>query len=633
MRITPEARRALNRAGFSRRDFLRGAGALIVTYSAAPLDRLAFAQGQFGTRVQAVDPRQLDSWIAVGADGMVTAHTGKVELGQGIYTAQMQLVAEELSVPLSRVRLIQADTSITPDQGTTSGSQSTPVNFNQESLALAGATARDALTRLASERLGVAADQLVVSDGVISVRSDSSKRVTYGELVAGRKFNLPLSEGAKRKSPREWKVLGTSAPRTDMIAMATGRFEFVHNVRVPGMLHGRVVRPASVGATVVNVDESSVSDVPGVVKVVVKNNFVGVVAEKQWQAIQAANKLKVNWAPGAALPTQKGFYESLRTLPAREAIIADSKDVDETLARSTRVFKSTYLHPYQMHGSIGTSCAVADVSNGKVTLWSPTQSAWPLRSGTAMLLGLAPENVRVIFTRGSGCYGINGADTVSYDAALLSQAAGRPVRVQLSRKDEMAWENYGNAYVIDQRIGVGADGGIAAWDYKAWFTSLGGRPQYERPGNVITGTLAGFEPVVITARRATDPEAFDNGSNAAPSYVTGCVGGEVWRHGHDQERADSGEHGAVAVLHGSASIPFAPPEHVCARVLSGRSRRRAESRSGGVSTAAPEGRAAHGVCARGRQSRRMGGASFAAPQPGGDRSGARSGHGVRALRG
>jgi CO/xanthine dehydrogenase Mo-binding subunit len=524
MKMTPEAQNAMDQAGFSRRDFLKGSGALIVSFASISVD--ALAQGPFDTRVQAVDPRQLDSWIAVDASGMVTAHTGKAELGQGMFTAQSQLVAEELSVPLARVKLVQCDTSVTPDQGTTSGSQSTPVNFNDANLALAAATAREALVALAAERLGVPAAQLAAVDGVVSVRGDGARRVSYGELVAGRKFNVPLNTQARRKPAAEWKVLGTSAPRLDMTAMVTGQFEFVQNVRLPGMLHGRVVRPASVGATVARVDESSVRDVPGLVQVVVKKNFVGVVAETQWQAIQAASRLKVDWTPGPALPSQRTFYDHMRTLPRRDAMVVNSKDVDETLGKATKVFKSTYFHPYQMHGSIGTSCAVADVRDGKATIWSPTQSAWPLRSGASIVLGLKPEDVRVIFTRGAGCYGINGADTVSYDAALLSQAVGRPVRVQLSRRDEMAWENFGNAYVIDQQLGVGPDGTILAWDYEAWFASLGGRPQYERPGNVITGTLAGFEPVVIAARAAAEPKEFDNGANAAPSYVTGAVGGE-----------------------------------------------------------------------------------------------------------
>jgi CO/xanthine dehydrogenase Mo-binding subunit len=512
----------------SRRDFLKSSGALIVSFSslAACAEELAFAQGPFATQDQRV-ARQLDSWLAIAADGRVTAYTGKCELGQGIFTVQMQLVAEELSVPLSRVTLIQCDTSVSPDQGTTSGSQSTPTNFNEANLAQACATAREALLRLAAGRLAVPVEQLTVVDGVVGVQGDASRWIGYGELVGGKKFNLTVNPEAKRKPANQWTILGKPAGRVDMASMATGQFEFVHNVRLPGMLHGRVVRPSAVGATLVGVDEGSIRSLPGVVKVVVRKNFVGVVAEKPWQAIQAAEKLKVTWTAGTGLPGRAGFYAQLRSQPSRDSLLVNSKDVDQRLAQAEQVLKATYLHPFQMHASMGSSCAVADVKAGKATIWSPTQSAYPTRNGSALLLGLPPADVRVIFTRGSGCYGINGADTVSYDAALLSQAVGKPVRVQLSRKDEMAWENYGMAFAVDQRVGIDASGTIVAWDYEGWSASLGGRPGYDRPGNVITGQLAGFETAPFTPRSpAPEPGgSFNNNSNAAPSYVAGCVGG------------------------------------------------------------------------------------------------------------
>jgi nicotinate dehydrogenase subunit B len=510
----------------SRRDFIRASGALIVSFSSARvLEPLVLGQGQFGTRASHIDPRQLDSWIAVNADDTVTAYTGKCELGQGMLTAQTQLVADELSCPIERVHIVQCDTESTPDQGTTSGSQSTPTNFNEENLALAAATAREALLGLAATRLGVSVNQLTASEGAITVKGDASKRVTYGQLVGGRKFALTLNRTAKRKPPSEWTVLGKPVPRVDMLALATGRFEFVHNVRVPGMLHGQVVRPPAVGATVVNVEEASVRGLPGVVKVVVRKNFVGVVTEKPWQAIQAAAALKVQWTPGSTLPSPSALHEWMRKQPSRDALVVDSGDIERTLTNAPTVLKATYLHPYQMHGSIGTSCAVADVRSDAATVWSPTQSAYPTRSGVATLTGLPLEKVRVIFTRGSGCYGINGADTVSFDAALLSQAVGKPVRIQLTRKDEMAWENYGLAYVIDQRIGLDREGTIVAWDYDAWLPSLGGRPGYDAPGNVVTGSLVGFEPAGVTPRAATPPTgALRNGSNAAPSYIAGCIG-------------------------------------------------------------------------------------------------------------
>lgn len=509
----------------SRRDFLKTSGALIVGFSVGGNH---IASAQFGGPVGGSPPlNQLDSWIAIAADGSVTAYSGKEELGQGISVAQTQLVAEELCVPFERVRLIYCDTALTPDQAYTSGSQSHPANFNHSNLAQAGATAREALLRMASERLGMPVDRLTVKDGVISVKSDPSRKAAYGELIGGKQFRLTLDPKAKRKDPREWTVLGKPVPRPDLPAIVTGQFEFVHNVRVPGMLHGRVVRPPAVGATLVSVDESSVRDVPGLVKVIVKKNFVGVVAEKPWQAMQAASKLKVNWTAGTGLPRQADFPEHLRNQKlTRDTLLVDSRDVEEKLSQAATVLKATYFHPYQMHGSVGSSCAVADVQGDKATLWSPTQAVWYQRSATAMLLGLKPENVHVIFRRGSGCYGLNGADTVTYDAALLSQAAGKPVRVQLTRKDEMAWENYGNAFLMDERAGLDAQGNIMAWDHEAWSPGLGNRPGTNRPGNVITGFLAGFEPDAFNPLSpAPPPRRFSNNSNGVPSYLAGQIDG------------------------------------------------------------------------------------------------------------
>jgi CO/xanthine dehydrogenase Mo-binding subunit len=495
---------------------------MVVGFSARGVaDLAAQAPGFNGTGSNA-----LDSWIAIAADGNVTVYTGKCELGTGLYTAQAQLIAEELCVPLNRVKLIQCDTALTPDQGTTSGAQSHPTNFNQANLAQACATAREALTKLASTRLAVSADLLDVKDGVVSVKSNASQKVTYGELIGGKKFNLSLDSTAKRKPASEWTILGKPIPRLDIPAMATGQFEYVHNVRVPGMLHGQVVRPPAIGATVMSVDESSVRNLPGVVKVVVKKNFVGVVAEKPWQAIQAAAKLKVEWSAGTALPKQSGFHEFMRSQKqTRDTLQVNAKDVDAKISSAPKVVKATYRYPYQMHGSFASSCAVADVQAGSATIWSATQAVFPLRSSAAMVLGLRAQDVHVIFKMGSGCYGCNSADTVSYDAAILSQAVAKPVRVQLSRKDEMISENYGYAFLIDEKAGVGADGTILAWDHEAWSPVYGNRPGANQPGNVLTGMLAGFEPAAFAPRSpAPEPANFANNSNATPSYYRGGTG-------------------------------------------------------------------------------------------------------------
>jgi len=508
----------------SRREFLKGCGALIVSFSAASLTQMsASGQGQFETHSSDIDPAKLDSWLAVGADGIITAYTGKCDFGQGIFTAQTQLVAEELCVPITRVKLIECDTSVTPDQGTTSGSQSTPTNFNSENLALAAATAREALLSMAAEKLGESVDDLTLADGVITGKS--GRQIKYEDLVGSKRFEIPLSTTAKRRSVGQWTVLGKPVPSLDRVALMTGQFEFLHHVRVPEMLHGRVVRPPEMGATVAHVDEQSVRDISGLTKVVVRKDFVGVVAETQFQAVLAARQLAVRWNPGPELPKQSTFFGYLKGQPSHDALSVDSGDVGSKLATASNVVRATYTYPYQMHGSLGASCAVADVQPDHATVWSSTQSAYPTRSIVAKLLNLPVDSVRVIYVRGSGCYGLNGADAASFDAALLSQAVGRPVRLQFSRQDEMMWENFGSACRIEHRAGMTPDGRIMAWDRENWVASLGSRPGYDQPGNVISGMLIGYPPAPLRPGPAKAPTGrLRNGSNTVPSYFAGCVG-------------------------------------------------------------------------------------------------------------
>jgi CO/xanthine dehydrogenase Mo-binding subunit len=290
-----------------------------------------------------------------------------------------------------------------------------------------------------------------------------------------------------------------------MPAMAAGQFEFVHNVRLPGMLHGQVVRPPTVGATVASVDESSVKDMPGVVKVVVKKNFVGVVAEKPWQAIQAAAKLKVTWTPGPALPphaTSTTTCESeaySRHAPGRfERCRSEARrGVGHAQGHLPAPVPDAWIDGQFVRGRRRSRRQGHDLVAHARGLVSKKHRRYGAR--------LKPENLRVIFRRGSGCYGLNGADTVTYDAAVLSQAVGKPVRVQLSRKDEMAWENFGNAYVIDERAGLDEKGNIIAWDHESWSPSLGGRPGQGAPGNVVTGSLLGFPPDQLVRGRRRPP--------------------------------------------------------------------------------------------------------------------------------
>lgn len=513
----------------SRRDFLKTAGVMIVGFSMTG----KAVQGQSPIAPKGtIDATQLDSWIAIGADESVTCFTGKCELGQGMRTVQYQLIAEELSVPMSRINLIMCITGITPDQGSTVGSQSTITEFSNSGLRAALDTARDALMVMASQYLDTPAGQLAVTDGVVWSKADPTQRVSYGNLIYGKQFNLTLNQNAVPKDPRTYTVLGTSVPRVDIPAKATGEFQYVQKVRLPGMLHGKVVRPQTIGAHYVSHDASSLAGMPGNPQVVVVNDFVGVVADTEWHALQAVAALNVTWSSGDSLPDQTTVYNFLRTQPSSDAYSVNSGDVDTVMAGAAKVVKATYLHPYQMHGSIGSSCAVADVRGGSgpnasAKVWSATQGVYPHRDSMATLLGIPAPNVQVIFVDGSGCYGFNGADMVGYDAALMSQAAGKPVRVQYTRRDEMTGgESFGPAYTMDETAGLDANGNIISWDYQNWSFNKGGRPTATTPGNILPGALAGFPTTQLIPSTTPAPAtSYSNGNNTVPSYVTGVING------------------------------------------------------------------------------------------------------------
>jgi len=524
--MTPEALAALERAGFSRRGFLKGVGTLIVCFSASVKKLKAQTSGQ----TKPTDLNQVDSWVAI-SDEKVTCYSGKCEFGQGFETVQYQLIAEELSVPMDRIQLIFCDTAQTPDQGVTSGSQSHRTEFGPNGLRQALATAREALLQMAADELDVdTTAQLRVQDGVIWAKGKPRKHISYGQLLAGGPFSLTVSPDAKVKDPRQYTILGTSVRRFDIPAKVGGTFQYVQNVRVPGMLHGRVVRPAVVGAKLVSVNEDSVKSLPGNVHVVVRNDFVGVVADTEWSAIKAAEALEVTWSNGVTLPSQQDLFDYMRKQPSRDTFTVRTPDVDQTFPQATRVVRATYLYPYQIHGSLASSCAVADVrgrgSSGTATIWSATQGVYPQRDSVAQVIGIPREKVRVIFVEGSGCYGLNGNDTVSYDAALLSQAVSQPVRVQFSRRSEMTGaDHYGPAAVMDLRAGLDANDQIIVWDYESWTLSKGGRPDANTPGNIITGALVGFPTPALVPAPGTTPTNYANGGNAASSYGAGVVVG------------------------------------------------------------------------------------------------------------
>jgi CO/xanthine dehydrogenase Mo-binding subunit len=468
----------------SRRTFLKGMGALVVSFSFAGRvgDAVAGTPATNAAAMRPLDPGAVDAWLAVTADGRVVVYSGKVELGTGVETALRQIVAEELDLPFDATELIQGDTDLTPDQGYTAGSKT--IQRGGAELRRAAATARNLLLQMAARKLAVPKHRLIAKGGRISVKDSPSNALTYAALIGGKRFNHSVDEQARVKNPDVYAVVGESIERVDIPAKVTGQFTYVQDVRVPGMLHGRVVRPPTTGATTIDatlesIDERSIDGIPGIVKVVRKGNFVGVVAESEWSAIQAARKLNVKWKTKAALPRMDDLYTALKSVANKKEMKIDRGDAASALANAAHTLSAMYRWPYQTHDSIGPSCAVADAGKHGATIWSGTQGVYPLRGALADLLKMPEEAIHVSYVEASGCYGHNGADDASADAALLSQAVGRPVRVQWSRADEHGWNPKGPAMAMEVRGGLDADGNIAAWDYTVWTPAHTTRPGAE----------------------------------------------------------------------------------------------------------------------------------------------------------
>ena len=418
-----------------------------------------------------------ETFIKITANGTITAFNGHVDLGTGIRTALGQIVAEELDVSFARVIVVLGDTSLVPNQGATIASET--IQITAVPLRKAAAQARHFLIARAAQRLELPESELSVEDGLI--RGHDNRSVSYGELIGGETIRLDLADDVPVKAVDSYKIVGRSTPRIDLPAKATGELVYVHDVRVPGMLHGRVVRPPYagvdagnfVGTSLISVDESSIRDVPGIVSVVQIGDFVGVVAEREENAIKAAAQLKVTWKPTPTLPNLKDIETALRANPSTSRTLLDKGNVDAAIADAAKPMQRTYIWPYQMHGSIGPSCSVADVQDGFVRVWSGTQNPHILRSDLALLLALPETQIDVIRLEAAGCYGRNCADDVSADAALLSRAVGRPVRVQLTREQEHAWEPKGTAQLMDVNGGLRADGSVAGYDFATRYPSNG----------------------------------------------------------------------------------------------------------------------------------------------------------------
>ncbi len=449
----------------SRRAFLQRGGALVVSFTLAPAALAQQPPPGVALGARTLDPAEVDGFIAIDADGGVTVFSGLVDLGQGLRIAIPQMAAEELGVDLARITLIEGDTALCPNQGSTAGSRGTAVGGVQ--IRRAAATARVALVGLAAEKLGRPATELEAAHGEIRVKGGTAS-IRYGELVGGRKLALKVDAKAPLKDPATYTIVGKPVPRPDIAGKVTGRHTFMHDFKVDGMLHARIVRPAAVGAKIESVDLDSIKSIPGA-RVVRVNDFLGVVAADEWDAIAAARLLKTKWSDASTLVGSSKVREWMRAGPFEgEEALVQKGDATQALAGAAKRIKAEFYWPLQSHASMGPSCAIADVKDGKATIWSASQATHRFQETIATILGLPKTAVRVVYLDGSGCYGMNGHDDAAADAALLSKAVGRPVRVQWTRADEHGWDPKGPPQLLALEGGLNADGAIAAWRTEMW---------------------------------------------------------------------------------------------------------------------------------------------------------------------
>ena len=461
------------RHALTRREFLAASGALIVGFSLAS-SLLHAQQAAAGPKLPgSLDSNpMLDSWIRIDADGSITLFTGKAELGQGVKTALIQIAAEQLYVPPQRIRLITADTRQTPDEGYTAGSNS--MKDSGTAIMNAAAQVREILIARASARLGVTADRLKAQEG--AVLADDGRRLGFGELVTDDLTRARADGQSKLKDPATYTVVGKSMPRVDIPAKVSGGAAYVQDLRLPGMVHARVVRPPSYGARLRALDTAVVEKMPGVLKVVRDGSFVAVVAAHEFEAVQAMRALgaSIRWDERPTLPDQADLYAYLQRLPA-DVTVALDRQADGT--PSTRGIEASYRRPYQMHGAIGPSCAVGQFKDGALTVWTHSQGVYPLRKSIAEMLRLPEDRVQCIHVEGSGCYGHNAADDAAADAALIARAfPDRPVRVQWMREQEHQWEPYGPAMVTAVKAALDGAGNIVSWNYEVTSNTHSMRP-------------------------------------------------------------------------------------------------------------------------------------------------------------
>ena len=497
----------------SRRDFLKTSGLFVLGFSGvggigvAGLGRNGPGDPDEANPYPDPDYLQLDSWLVVHDDGTATFYVGKTDGGQGTGTAMRQMMCDELDLAYDQATLVMGRTDMTVDQGGSGGSDA----IERDALAArrVAAEARRVLLELASERFEVSVDELTVSDGVISVASDSSQTAAYGELIGGRRFDVALTGRnvnettglARIKAVQELKIVGQSIPRYDIPAKVDGSLEWAVDVKLPGMVHARNVRPPFAGARLVSVDESSVRDVPGLIQVVREGNYVAVVCEREEQAIQAAESLAVEWEKPdtAPFPSSEDLFDYMRGATPVGAGNGSAPrprvegDPDAALAGAATVVEAGYDIPFQGHTAIGPAHAVADPSDGQMTIYTNDMKPYSHRTGIAEFLGMPPAQVRVIWMEGPQLYGRTAADDAGFEAAYLARELGRPVRVQWMRHEETAWDTKGPAFAIDVRGGLDDAGNLVALDYRARIANYA-HVGYNQADTVLIAQLMGIRP-------------------------------------------------------------------------------------------------------------------------------------------
>ena len=490
---------------FSRRSFLQGGGALVISVGCPiGLDAVlgfskAFAQGGKPPLM----PDQLSTYIAIGADGAVTAYFGKMDMGQGLTTAISQIVAEELDVPINVVKVLMGDTATSVNQGGASSSNGVEVGGRQ--MRMASAEARRVLVEMAAQKLNLSVDGLTVTDGVVHAKDDPSKRASYAELIGGRFFNVELAWNkqvgnalyapgkAKPKDPKDYRIVGKPVKRNDIAPKAFCTEPFVTDIKVPGMLHARTILPAVAGSVPVKVDEGSIRDISGA-KVVWDKGFLAVVADKEWDAIKASRQLKVEWSNvSPPFPDGAALYDHIRNAPARKS--GGSKpigNVEDAFKNAARVISAEYEWPFQSHASMGPACAVVEIKDGEATVWTGSQKPHYTRNGVAAVLGMQRDSVRGIWTPGPGCYGRNDAGDAAVDAAYLAKALGRPVRVQYTREQGTGWDPKGPASVHRARAAIDAQGNVTAYEFHSkGFSRLDVNANESNPRDTLAGQSQG----------------------------------------------------------------------------------------------------------------------------------------------